>query len=104
MGTGAVRVISARKTYGRGAEAHAVLDGLDLDVDDGEVVVVLGPSGSGKSTLLRTLAGLESLDAGKIEGLDERGAIGVAFQQPLLLPWLTTRANVSLGGRFRANR
>jgi ABC-type nitrate/sulfonate/bicarbonate transport system ATPase subunit len=70
--------------------------------------VVLGPSGSGKSTLLRVLAGLEPLDAGTLTRPDaaiDRGCASAAvFQQPLLLPWLSVRENVALGGRYRANR
>jgi ABC-type nitrate/sulfonate/bicarbonate transport system ATPase subunit len=83
-----------------------VFDQLNLEVYAGELLVVVGPSGSGKSTLLRILAGLESLDVGRVEFSDGSGdpAAGVVFQQPLLLPWLTVRQNVGLGGRFRANR
>ena len=52
--------VATASTYG---DVRAV-DGVDLTVDDGEVVCVLGPSGSGKSTLLRAVAGLEPLAAG----------------------------------------
>lgn len=115
MGTVAVRVADAHKSYGRGERVQRVLRGLDLSVDAGELLVVLGPSGCGKSTLLRALAGLEQLDSGSVEwageesgqesGQDnERPHIGMVFQQPLLLPWLTVRENVCLGGRYRSNR
>ncbi|ACY97032.1 ABC transporter ATP-binding protein [Thermomonospora curvata] len=103
MGTVEVRVSAARKSYGN----TPVLDGLDLEVGRGEFLVVVGPSGSGKSTLLRVLAGLEHLDAGEVawpaSENEDRPAIGVVFQQPLLMPWLTVRENVALGGRYRAN-
>lgn len=102
MGTVAVRVTGAEKSYGNSHEAWKVLNGLDLVVGSGEFVVLLGPSGCGKSTLLRVLAGLEPLDAGTVERSGEH--VGAVFQQPELLPWLTVRDNVLLGGRYRANR
>jgi ABC-type nitrate/sulfonate/bicarbonate transport system ATPase subunit len=106
VGTVAVRVSGARRTYGRGARALTVFDQLNLEVYAGELLVMVGPSGGGKSTLLRILAGLEALDAGRVEYSDRSaGSVaGVVFQQPLLLPWLTVRQNVGLGGRFRANQ
>lgn len=105
MGTFAVRVTGAAKSYGRTPNTRPVLRGLDFSVRPGEFVVVLGPSGCGKSTLLRALAGLEELDGGSIEwsGQDARPPIGVVFQQPLLMPWLTVRENIRFGGRYQAN-
>ncbi|UED87850.1 ABC transporter ATP-binding protein [Streptomyces profundus] len=110
MGALAVRLTGATKRHGRSPAAPAVLDGLDLTVDRDEFLVVVGPSGSGKSTLLRVLAGLEPLDAGRLERpagdgtAGPRPPTGVVFQQPLLLPWLTVRQNIRLGQRYRANR
>ncbi len=98
MGTVAVSVTGARKSYG----AASILSGLDLAVSSGEFLVLLGPSGCGKSTLLGVLAGLETLDAGTVERRGEH--VGVVLQQPELMPWLTVRDNVRLGGRYRANR
>ncbi|NUS92563.1 MAG: ATP-binding cassette domain-containing protein [Nocardia sp.] len=105
MGTVAVRLAGARKVYpGR---ADPVLDGVDLRIGAGELLVVLGASGSGKSTLLRVVAGLDRLDGGEIswgEGETGNPATGMVFQQPLLMPWLTVRDNVRFGGRFARHR
>ena len=99
----ALRNISKR--YGR----HVVLDGVDLEVEPGEVVAVLGPSGSGKSTLLRCINGLETIDSGEIvvNGRRigrERAAlralhrdVGMVFQSYNLFPHLTVERNVTLG-------
>jgi molybdate transport system ATP-binding protein len=105
-------------------EAHLALrlGTLDLDVklrvDDGEIVALLGPNGSGKSTALRTLAGLRSIDAGRIE-LDgevlddpitgawvppEQRPMGVVFQDYLLFPHLDALDNVAFGLRSRGER
>lgn len=107
MGTLAVRITNADKSYGRTPNRRTVLKGLDLSVYDREFLIVLGPSGGGKSTLLRLLAGLEHLDSGTIEWFgnsDGRPPIGMVFQQPLLMPWLTVRGNVRFGDRYRANQ
>ncbi|MFI5589865.1 ABC transporter ATP-binding protein [Amycolatopsis sp. NPDC051758] len=75
---------------------RTVLSGLDLTVERGEFVALLGRSGSGKSTLLRVLAGLDN----QVEGsVDVPGTVSVAFQQPRLLPWRKVWRNVVLGLR-----
>lgn len=78
-----------------------VLDGLDLTIQAGEFVALLGRSGSGKSTLLRVLAGLDSDVVGEHT---VRGAVSVAFQQPRLLPWRRVWRNVVLGLRTNDSR
>ena len=55
------------KSYGEGRAARRVLDGADLEVEEGELVAVVGPSGCGKSTLLHLLGGLDAPDAGSVE-------------------------------------
>lgn len=71
-----------------------ILDGLDLDIERGEFVALLGRSGSGKSTLLRALAGLDRETTGE---LTVEGTVAVAFQEPRLLPWKRVIDNVALG-------
>ncbi len=104
MGSEPLELRAADKAYG----GRAVLRGLDLVIEPGAVLVVLGHSGSGKTTLLRVLAGLEELDGGELlrggRPVTPRPRTGVVFQQPLLLPWLTVRENAALGLGYRANR
>lgn len=101
----AVRIINGRKRFGDGAD---VLNNIDLAIDDGDFLAVLGRSGSGKSTLLRVIAGLEKLTSGSVEwntdGAAARPHTGVVFQQPLLMPWLTAGENVLFAGRLAAHR
>jgi polar amino acid transport system ATP-binding protein len=99
-----LNVTALHKYYG---ENH-VLKGIDLKVEEGEVVAIIGRSGSGKSTLLRTLNGLESINDGVIEVDGEyidaaradlrslRQKVGMVFQQFNLFPHLTVGENVML--------
>ncbi|AGT11159.1 ABC-type nitrate/sulfonate/bicarbonate transport system, ATPase component (plasmid) [Paracoccus aminophilus JCM 7686] len=79
-----------------------MLRNLDLDIEPGEILAIVGASGSGKTTLLRVLAGLEEADSGSIsiDG-DPVSGVGpgraVIFQEPRLLPWLTVLDNVAFG-------
>ena len=96
------------KSFSEGKSAHPVLEGLDLTIGRGELVVLLGRSGSGKSTLLNLVAGIELADSGEVlfDGadlgkLDERGRtllrrekIGFIFQFFNLIPTLTVEENV----------
>lgn len=86
-----------------------MLDRIELEVGDGEYLVLVGPSGSGKTTLLRLIAGLEVPDAGRlcIDGRDQatvdpadRG-VGLVFQGHALFPHLTARENLALPLRLR---
>jgi len=113
-----VQVRGLKKSFG----TNRVLDGVDLDVHKGEVVVVIGPSGSGKTTLLRCINLLETYDEGSIQvdgvevgfrdpagGVRQprgdrelsriRADIGMVFQLFNLFPHLTARENVMLGLR-----
>ena len=87
----------------------AALQGIDLEVRQGEFVALLGPSGSGKTTLLRILAGLEAADAGRvlIEGRDMAAVpaqgrnIGFVFQHYALFRHMSIFENVAFGLRIR---
>ncbi len=100
-----LRVSGATRRFRDRGHQFTVFEGLDLEVQDGEIFVLLGPSGCGKSTLLRVIAGLDALDEGTValEGNEHGRDVGIVFQQPLLLPWLTVRENVALGLGYRAN-
>ncbi|MBK1635390.1 glutamine ABC transporter ATP-binding protein GlnQ [Rhodovulum adriaticum] len=88
-----------------------VLDHVDLSIDEGQVVVLIGPSGSGKSTLLRCINGLETITGGDliVDGLSVTGGkkqlreirreAGMVFQQFNLFPQLTALENVAFGPR-----
>jgi multiple sugar transport system ATP-binding protein len=96
-----VRFVQATRTYA-GTDAPAV-DALDLQIADGEFMVLVGPSGSGKTTALRMLAGLEEVDDGAIF-IGERDVtylqpkkrdIAMVFQNYALYPYLTVAANIA---------
>ena len=98
------------KTY-KGA-AYPCIDNLDLEVEEGEIVVMLGPSGCGKTTLLKLIAGLEEQDSGTIlidgESVDgmltEKRPISMVFQKPFLFKNMDVFGNISFApkvtGRF----
>jgi sulfonate transport system ATP-binding protein len=88
--TRGVGVRDVRRAFDR----RTVLDGVTLDIADGQIVALLGRSGSGKSTLLRILAGLDDDYTGTIGRPDQ---VAVAFQEPRLLPWKRVADNVRLG-------
>jgi general L-amino acid transport system ATP-binding protein len=99
-----IQIRGLRKSYGK----FEALKGIDLDIELGEVVVVIGPSGSGKSTLIRCLNLLEDYQHGDVtvdgqkvvrgKGLTKvRAEVGMVFQSFNLFPHLTALANVALG-------
>jgi multiple sugar transport system ATP-binding protein len=97
---------SVTKIYPNGVKA---VDAVDLDIDEGEFVVLVGPSGCGKSTLLRMIAGLEAVSDGAIaiggEDVTERPPqkrdIAMVFQNYALYPHMTVRENLAYGLRLR---
>jgi ABC-type polar amino acid transport system ATPase subunit len=102
-----VRAEGLKKSFGD----LVVLDGIDLSVDSGETLVVIGPSGSGKSTLLRCINLHEPIDAGRIflegEEITRKGVkvdqirqrIGIVFQQFNLFPHLKVIDNLTIAAR-----
>ena len=96
-----ISLTSVRKSYGR----TEVIHGIDLDIADGEMIVIVGPSGCGKSTLLRMVAGLETVTSGEISiggrvvnDLEpmERD-IAMVFQNYALYPHMSVYDNMAYG-------
>lgn len=112
-----IKVENVLKNYGENEAKRAVLDGVSLNIKDGEYVVILGASGSGKSTLLNVVGGLEKPDGGKvfygdceITALNDkqltqfrRDNVGFVFQQYYLLPNMNVDKNVKMGANLAAN-
>ena len=103
-----LRLTDVSKTFHtRGS--RLVLDSVSLEVEDGQMMVIVGPSGSGKTTLLRCVAGLEDVDGGTVEvdGRDVTAAgpgerdVAMVFQDYALYPHLSVRENISFGLRAR---
>jgi putative ABC transport system ATP-binding protein len=107
------KILSGRqivKAFGEGDEKRRVLDGVSVDIGQGEFVSVMGPSGSGKSTLLYALSGMDTIDSGEVSfngtelsGLGEkrladlrRTGMGFVFQQATLLKNLNILDNIIL--------
>ena len=101
----AIRLRGLRKSFG----SVTAVDGVDLDVLDGEFLTLLGPSGSGKTTVLRMIAGFEPPTAGSIEldGVDVTSRppyardVNTVFQDYALFPHLTVQGNVEYGLRVK---
>jgi multiple sugar transport system ATP-binding protein len=101
-----IRLEGVEKTYPNG---HMAAKGLDLEIRDGEFMVLVGPSGCGKSTALRMIAGLETPTAGRILIGDrdvtmlppQERDIAMVFQTYALYPHMTVRENLAFGLRMR---
>ncbi len=103
-GTVKIRIRGLRKDFATRFGRVEALSSMDLEVDEGELCVLVGPSGCGKSTLLRILAGLDAATDGAIEirrSRDRRALTAMVFQEPSALPWLTVRSNVAYGLRMQ---
>lgn len=99
-----VSVANARKNYGH----LEILHGVDIDIQDGEFVILVGPSGCGKSTLLRMIAGLEEISGGRIsiggrvvnDVAPKERDIAMVFQSYALYPHMTVEANMGFSLRL----
>ena len=101
----AIRIEHLAKQFGK----TTALKGIDLEVKDGEFLVLLGPSGCGKTTLLRCIAGLETVTAGRIfigdrdvtDLAPRHRNISMVFQSYAVFPHMTVRSNIGFGLRMR---
>lgn len=112
-----VEINGIKKHFGAGDNKIEVLKGIDLEIEKGEMCVLLGPSGSGKSTLLNIIGAIESADEGtitvngeKIRLMNEkqltryrRKHLGYVFQMYNLIPNLTVRENIEVGAYLSDN-
>lgn len=113
-----IKISQLKKSYGNGSSKNEVLKGVDLQIEDGDFVVILGASGSGKSTLLNCVSGLESADEGSIfyddtdicKLTDEertkfrKEKVGFIFQQYYLIPNMNVEKNVRMGADLVDNK
>ena len=113
-----IKVQDIIKSYGSGESRFQVLQGISLDIEDNDFVVILGASGSGKSTFLNVISGLERPDSGKVfyDGKDitalsddevtsfRKENVGFIFQQYYLLPNMSVDKNVKMGADLADNK
>lgn len=95
---GALRVERVSKTFHSSGRTVRALSEVDLRIDQGQFVSVIGASGCGKSTLLSIVAGLDTPTSGAVHA---DGRVALMFQDATLLPWLTARGNVELALKLR---
>lgn len=112
-----VELKDVTKTYRMGETAVDALSGMSFEIDEGELVVILGPSGAGKTTLLNLLGGMDTLTSGEISvagvslakfnsrqlTMFRRHDVGFVFQFYNLMPNLTARENIELATEICKN-
>ena len=111
-----VKIKDINKHFGQGDSYVDALSDINMDIEKGQIIVLLGPSGSGKSTLLNIIGGIEDADSGyiaidgeKIEDMNEkklthrRKHLGYVFQMYNLIPNLTVRENIEVGAYLGKN-
>ncbi len=112
-----LKIKGIKKAYGQGENRAEVLKGIDIEIQKGEICVLLGPSGSGKSTLLNIIGGIDNADDGyisingeKIADMNEkqltlyrRKHLGYVFQMYNLIPNLNIKENVEVGAYLSDN-
>ncbi len=106
-----IKIENLYKSYGQGQANIEVLKNIDLDIEKGKIICILGPSGSGKSTLLNIIGGIESIDSGEVHVLGEdlakmgkkalenyrREKLGFVFQFYNLISDLNVFENIEVG-------
>lgn len=112
-----IKIINLHKSYGINSEKIEVIKGINLEIEDGKTICILGPSGSGKSTLLNILGGIETIDEGNVEvfgnkletmnkkdlELYRRNHIGFVFQFYNLIGNLNVIENIEVGKYLTEN-
>lgn len=112
-----LEISNIKKSFGEGESKVQVLKGIDVEIEKGEICVLLGPSGSGKSTLLNIIGGIDSADSGYISINGEKTAdmsekaltmyrrkhLGYIFQMYNLIPNLNIKENIEVGAYLSDN-
>ena len=102
-----IRIRNLSKVFSDEKHTVNAIEGLNLEVGEGEIVCLLGPSGCGKTTVLRMIAGLEQVTSGHITVGDKSVKMagsdrGMVFQEFALFPWRTVRKNIEFGLEIKA--
>ena len=112
-----IKIKNLCKSYGQGQSKIDVLKNIDLEIEDGKMICILGPSGSGKSTLLNIIGGIETIDSGQVDIYGEnlsnmtkkdlesyrRNKLGFVFQFYNLISDLNVLENIELGKYLAKN-
>ena len=91
-----IKLVNVSKFYAVEKETIKVLDGINLEIPQNKITIILGRSGCGKTTLLRLVSGLEELNQGEILGSKSKKKAYV-FQEDRLMPWLNVKKNITFG-------
>ena len=91
-----IKLVNVSKFYTVEKETIKVLDGINLEIPQNKITIILGRSGCGKTTLLRLVSGLEEFDQGEILGSKSKKKAYV-FQEDRLMPWLDVKKNITFG-------
>ena len=91
-----IKLVNVSKFYAVEKETIKVLDGINLEIPQNKITIILGRSGCGKTTLLRLVSGLEDFNQGEILGSKSKKKAYV-FQEDRLMPWLNVKKNITFG-------
>ena len=102
-----ISIINLNKDF----DGKRIFSGLNLTVEENQIIAILGPSGCGKTTMLRMICGLEDCDTESIffnkqdvSEFDSEGKIGLIFQKPILFPHLNVGKNILLGSKLKGDK